>query len=401
MTNDPVIVATARTPIGRAARGSLAHVRAEDLLACAVQGALAQVDALDPDTLDDLLVGAWMHQGDQGGNLARRLAVLMGWDAVPGTSVNRACASSLQTVRMAAHAIRAGEGRAFVAAGVESVSGYALRQAAGATRDDDKHPKFRGEQRPLDVGWSDPRAHGLMPDVYLPMGRTAENVARLRGVSRADQDAFALLSQQRAAAAVNRGFFSREIVPVLAGDRLVDRDDSPRPTTTLEGLAALEPAFAEDGTVTAGNCCPLNDGAAAVIVTSHAYARERGLTPLARIIATGVSALSPEIMGLGPVAATEQALRSANMSVGDLDLVEINEAFAAQVLPCLDDLGLSTDITNVNGGAIALGHPFGMGGARLTTTLINGMVEHDAHLGLVTLCAAGGQGMSLIIERLA
>lgn len=401
MTNDPVIVATARTPIGRAARGSLAHVRAEDLLACAVQGALAQVDALDPDTLDDLLVGAWMHQGDQGGNLARRLAVLMGWDAVPGTSVNRACASSLQTVRMAAHAIRAGEGRAFVAAGVESVSGYALRQGAGATRDDDKHPKFRGEQRPLDVGWSDPRAQGLMPDVHLPMGRTAENVARLRGVSRADQDAFALLSQQRAAAAVNRGFFSREIVPVLAGDRLVDRDDSPRPTTTLEGLAALEPAFAEDGTVTAGNCCPLNDGAAAVIVTSHAYARERGLTPLARIIATGVSALSPEIMGLGPVAATEQALRSANMSVSDLDLVEINEAFAAQVLPCLDDLGLSTDITNVNGGAIALGHPFGMGGARLTTTLINGMVEHDAHLGLVTLCAAGGQGMSLIIERLA
>ncbi len=401
MTREAVIVATARTPIGRAARGSLTDVRAEDLLAAAVEGALRQVDALDPAFVDDVLVGAWLHQGDQGGNLARRLSVLQGWDSVPGTTVNRACASSLQTLRMATHAIRAGEGRAFIAAGVESVSGYAERRAAGTTHDDDKHPSFRAAERPLASHWRDPRDQGLMPNVHLAMGLTAENVARLRGVTRVQQDEFALLSQQRAAAAVQRGFFAREIVPLTVGDHVIDRDDSPRPATTLEGLTALDPAFAPDGTVTAGNSCPLNDGAAALIVTSDDYADSLGLTPLARVVATGVSALSPEIMGLGPVAATRQALDRAGMSASDVDLVEINEAFAAQVLPCLDDLDLSIDITNVNGGAIALGHPFGMGGARLTTTLINGMVERDAEIGLVTLCAAGGQGMSVILERLA
>jgi acetyl-CoA C-acetyltransferase len=400
VTHEAVIVAAARTPIGRAARGSLAQVRAEDLLATAIEGALSRVEGLEPDCLDDLLVGAWLHQGDQGGNVARRLAVLLGWDAVPGTTVNRACTSSLQTLRMAAHAIRAGEGQAFIAAGVESVSGYAERRAAGTTSDDDKHPAFSAAQRPLAKQWTDPRDQGLLPDVHLAMGLTAENVARLRGVTRADQDDYALLSQQRTAAAVQRGFFAREIAPVTVGVRVIDQDDSPRPGTTLEGLAALEPVFATDGSVTAGNCCPLNDGAAALIVTSDDYARSVGLTPLARVVATGVSALSPEIMGLGPVAATQQALARAGMNIGDLDLVEINEAFAAQVLPCLDDLNLPIDITNVNGGAIALGHPFGMGGARLTTTLINSMIERDAEVGLVTMCAAGGQGMSVILERL-
>jgi acetyl-CoA C-acetyltransferase len=301
---------------------------------------------------------------------------------------------------MATHAIRAGEGRAFIAAGVESVSGYTERRAAGTTHDDDKHPAFRSAQRPLAKHWTDPREQGLLPDVHQAMGLTAENVARLRGVTRTDQDDFALLSQQRTAAAVQRGFFAREIVPITVGERVIDRDDSPRPATTLEGLAALPPAFAPDGSVTAGNCCPLNDGAAALIVTSDDYARSVGLAPLARVVATGVSALSPEIMGLGPVAATQQALERAGMNVGDLDLVEINEAFAAQVLPCLDDLNVPIDVTNVNGGAIALGHPFGMGGARLTTTLINSMTERDAEVGLVTMCAAGGQGMSVILERL-
>jgi acetyl-CoA C-acetyltransferase len=399
VTPEAVIVATARTPIGRAARGSLAGIRAEDLLAAAVDGALRKVDALDPRAVDDVLVGAWLHQGAQGGNLARRLAVLQGWDSVPGTTVNRACASSLQTLRMATHAIRAGEGRAFIAAGVESVSGYAERRAAGTTPDDDKHPTFRAAERPLHERWSDPREAGLVPDVHLAMGLTAENVARLRGVSRAEQDDFAVVSQQRTAAAVERGFFAKEIVPISIDGRMVDRDDSPRPGTTREALAALEPAFAPDGTVTAGNCCPLSDGAAALVVMSDDYARELGLTPLARVVATGVSALSPEIMGLGPVDATREALNRAGMTSSDLDLVEINEAFAAQVLPCLDDLKVPLDITNVNGGAIALGHPFGMGGARLTTTLINTMVERDAQIGLVTLCAAGGQGMSVILER--
>lgn len=402
MTREAVIVGAARTPIGKAVRGSLAQVRAEDLAESAVSAALAQAPGLEPEHLDDLLIGAWLHGGDQGSNLARRLGVLLGWDHVPGATVNRACASSLQTLRMATHAIRAEEGRAFIAAGVESVSGYADRRAAGTTSEEDKHPAFRQRQSLPPSQWSDPRDQGHIPDVHMAMGITAENVARLRGVSRADQDAYAFRSQTLTRRSIERGFFDREISPQTTAQGItVSRDDSPRPGTTPEELAQLPPAFADDGTVTAGNCCPLNDGAAALVVADAEWAADLGLTPLARVVSTGVSALSPEIMGLGPVAATRQALRRAGMSVADLDLIELNEAFAAQVLPCIDDLGLDIDRVNVNGGAIALGHPFGMGGARLTTTLINGMRERDAQVGLVTMCAAGGQGMSVIIERVS
>jgi acetyl-CoA C-acetyltransferase len=406
--HDAVIVAASRTPIGRAARGSLAEVRADDLFITAATQALGDAAGLDPLTLDDVIVGAWQHAGDQGANVARRVSVLMGWDAVPGTSVNRACASSLQALRMATHAIWSGEGHAFIVGGVESISHYAHRQGAGATSDDDKHPAFRAaasryshqvNQRAPIEGWQDPRSSGELPDLHLAMGLTAENVARWRGISRTDQDAYALRSQQRAAAALEAGFFRREIAPVRTNAGLVTADDCPRPATTAAGLAGLPAAFVDGGTVTAGNCCPLSDGAAALVVTSADRAAKDGLTPLARVVATGTSALSPEIMGLGPVDATRQALTRAGMTVGDLNLVELNEAFAAQVLPCIDDLSLDPDQVNAFGGAIALGHPYGMGGARLVTTLLNGMRERDAGVGLVTMCAAGGQGMAVVLER--
>ncbi|HAM24759.1 MAG TPA: acetyl-CoA C-acyltransferase [Actinobacteria bacterium] len=405
-SSSSVIVSAARTAIGRAVRGSLAHSRAEDLLAAAIGGAVQRADGIDVAAADDLIVGCWMQQGDQGANIARRTAVLLGADELPATTVNRACASSLQAIRMAHHAIAVGEARFVVAAGVESISHYPEPRKAGATPLADRHPAFAelvsredsagGERQ----SWRDPRLTGQLPDIHMAMGHTAEVVARLRGVTRADQDAFALTSQLRAAHAVSHGLFQHEIVGVPTGDGVVDTDDCLRPATTLSDLSRLAPAFLEGGTVTAGNCCPLSDGAAAVLVMDEQFARDNDLQPLARIVATGVSALSPEIMGLGPVEATRRALTLAGMTTTDLDLVEINEAFAAQVLPCIADLGLDADRVNVLGGAIALGHPFGMTGARLVTTLLTAMAHQDATTGLVTMCAAGGQGMSVILERL-
>jgi acetyl-CoA C-acetyltransferase len=395
-----VIVAAARSPIGRAYKGSMVGLRADDLAATIVNAALEQVPELDPSGLDDLILGCAAPGGEQGFNMARVVSILLGLDQVPGTTVARYCSSSLQATRMAFHAIRAGEGHAFVAAGVELVSGYVKGNSDRLP--DTKNPRFDDRAVPSNGTWHSAREQGELPDVYVAMGETAENVARLERVSRAEQDAFALRSQQRYAEAAARGRWEREITPVrLADGSLMERDDSPRPATTLGGLAQLKPAFREDGTVTAGNACPLNDGAAALIVMSDVRARELGLRPLARIVATGVSALDPEIMGLGPVGATERVLARAGMTVGDLDLVEMNEAFAAQVLPSCRRLGLDLDRVNVDGGAIALGHPFGMTGARMVTTLIHNLREHDTAVGLATMCVAGGQGMAMVLERLS
>ena len=405
MAHDTVIVAAARTPITRSSRGAFAQTRAEDLLMAAIEGTLNRVEGLDRTGIDDLITGSWMQSHDQGGNVARRTAVLLGLDTLPGVSVNRACASSLQAIRMAHHAIAMGEADAIIASGVESISRYEDPRSAGSTPATDRHPAFTEagnasrEAVATNPPWRDPRTQGRLPDIHLAMGHTAENVATFRGITREEQDDFALRSQRLAEEAVTEGFYSREIVPVLVGDDLIDADESPRPGTTAEALAALRPVFRAHGTVTAGNCCPLNDGAAALVLMSSHRAAQIGAAPMARVVSTGLSALSPEIMGLGPVESTRRALDLAGMSIDDIDLVEMNEAFAAQVLPCLHDLRIDLDRVNVHGGAIALGHPFGMGGARLTTTLLNGMAARDASTGLVTLCAAGGQGMSLILER--
>ncbi|MCW2548590.1 MAG: acetyl-CoA acetyltransferase [Mycobacterium sp.] len=400
---EPVIVAATRSPIGRANKGTMTELRPDDLAATIVQAALAQVPGLDTAELDDLIIGCAQPAGEQGYNLGRVVAILAGLPGVPGMTVNRYCSSSLASIRIAAHAIKAGEGNAFIAAGVETVSRYGIGRSDGAPGS--HNPRFaeaesRTNDRLLGDGgiWS-PNA-GL-PDIYVAMGQTAENVAELEGVSRLDQDEFAALSQQRAGAAQDNGFFSREITPVTLPDgTVIAKDDCPRPTTTKEKLADLKPVFRPDGTVTAGNACPLNDGAAAVIVMSDVRARELGLTPLARIISSGVSALDPEIMGLGPVGASQQALKRAGMSINDVDLVEINEAFAAQVVPSARQLGISYDKLNVNGGAIALGHPFGMTGARIMTTLLNGLPTTGGTIGLETMCVGGGQGMAMIVERL-
>ncbi|MGW4499981.1 acetyl-CoA C-acetyltransferase [Micromonospora sp. NPDC004336] len=404
---EAVIVAAARSPIGRAHKGSLRDLRADDLAATIVRAALDQVPQLDPGEIDDLMLGCGQPAGEQGHNLARVVAVLLGLDHLPGTTVNRYCSSSLQTTRMALHAVRAGEGHVFVSAGVECVSRYDRGRADG--NPGGTNPAFAGALARTATRaaggaptWHDPREDGDLPDVYLAMGQTAENVARLRGVSRLSQDEFAVRSQLLAEKAIADGFWAREITPVaVPGGAVVSADDGPRAGVTLEAVAALPPVFRPDGTVTAGNCCPLNDGAAALVVMSDVRARELGVTPLARIVATGLSALSPEIMGLGPVEASRQALRRAGMSVRDVDLVEINEAFAAQVLPSARELGVDWDRLNVNGGAIAVGHPFGMTGARITTTLINSLRWHDHQIGLETMCVGGGQGMAMIIERLS
>jgi acetyl-CoA C-acetyltransferase len=405
-SRDAVIVATARSPIGRAHKGSLAGMRPDDLGVQVVQAALAQVPELDPHTLDDLMLGCAQPAGEQAYNLGRLVAIGLGLDDVPGTTVHRYCASSVQTTRMALHAIRAGEGRAFVSAGIECVSRYGRGKSDGM--EDTKNPRYaeamaRSTQRAAGGSlWQDPRTSGQLPDPYIAMGETAENVAAAYGVDRARQDAWGVRSQNRAEAAIARGFFDRDITPVTLPDgTVVATDDGPRAGVTLEKVSSLSPVFRPDGTVTAANCCPLNDGAAALVVMTADHAAELGITPLARILASGVSALSPEVMGMGPVESSRRALAQAGMSVGDLDLVEMNEAFAAQVLPCIDELGLDEDIVNVNGGAIALGHPFGSTGARLTTTLLNGLVERDGTHGLVTMCAAGGQGMALVVERLS
>jgi acetyl-CoA C-acetyltransferase len=403
---EAVIVATARSPIGRAFKGSLTSIRPDDLTAQIISAALAKVPQLDPSTVDDLILGCGLPGGEQGFNMARVVAVLLGLDTVPGTTVNRYCSSSLQTTRMAYHAIKAGEGDVFISAGVECVS----RGAKGTSDSwpDTHNPVFGpAEERTKttaaeETTWHDPRADDAVPDVYIAMGQTAENVAALRGISRAEQDEFGVRSQNLAEKALADGFWQREITPVTLPDGdVVAADDGPRPGTTLEKVAALKPVFREHGTVTAGNCCPLNDGAAAVIVMSDTRAAELGLTPLARIVSTGVSALSPEIMGLGPVEASRQALRRAGMAISDIDLVEINEAFAAQVIPSYQDLGIPLDRLNINGGAIAVGHPFGMTGARIATTLINSLQFHDKTMGLETMCVGGGQGMAMIFERLS
>jgi acetyl-CoA C-acetyltransferase len=400
---EAVIVATARSPIGRAFKGSLTEIRADDLAAQMVKAVMEKVPQLPPGQVEDLLMGCGQPAGEQGHNVARVTAILAGLDHVPGVTVNRYCSSSLQTIRMAAHAIRAGEGDVFIAAGIECVSRYG---AGASDTPNSVNPLFdsareRSAERSQGghPGWTP--AEGL-PDIYIAMGQTAENVRELEGVSRHEMDEFAALSQQRAVESIENGFFEREITPVtLPNGTVVSRDDGPRPGTTVEGLAQLKPAFRPDGEITAGNACPLNDGAAAVVVMSDARARELGLTPLARVVASGVSALNPEIMGLGPIEASRQALKRAGLTIDDIDLVEINEAFAAQVIPSAKHLGIPSEKLNVHGGAIALGHPFGMTGARIMATLINGLQTDDKQFGLETMCVGGGQGMAMIIERLS
>ncbi len=404
---EAVIVSTARSPIGRAFKGSLKEMRPDDLTALVIEAALAKVPELDPRGIDDLMLGCGLPGGEQGHNLGRIVAVQMGMDHLPGCTITRYCSSSLQTTRMAMHAIRAGEGEVFVSAGVETVSRGVKGTSDGLP--DTHNPLFaEAEARTAaraengGEGWHDPREDGLVPDAYIAMGQTAENLARLKGVTRQDMDEFGVRSQNLAEKAIAEGFWEREITPVTLPDgTVVATDDGPRPGVTMEGVQGLKPVFRPDGLVTAGNCCPLNDGAAAVVVMSDTKARELGLTPLARVVSTGVSALSPEIMGLGPVEASRQALARAGMTIGDIDLVEINEAFAAQVIPSYRDLGVDLDRLNVNGGAIAVGHPFGMTGARITGTLINSLQWHDKQFGLETMCVGGGQGMAMVLERLS
>ncbi|MFJ9441025.1 acetyl-CoA C-acetyltransferase [Kitasatospora sp. NPDC101235] len=404
---EAVIVSAARSPIGRAFKGSLKDVRPDDLTAHIIQAALAKVPQLDPREIDDLMLGCGLPGGEQGHNLARIVAVQMGMDYLPGTTITRYCSSSLQTTRMALHAIRAGEGDVFVSAGVETVS-----RSVNGTSDglpgtmnpifDEAQARTRKRAEEGGGEWHDPREDGLLPDAYIAMGQTAENLAALKGITRAEQDEFGVRSQNLAEAAIKAGFWEREITPVTLPDgTVVSTDDGPRAGVTLEGVAGLKPVFRPDGTVTAGNCCPLNDGAAALVIMSDTKARELGITPLARVVSTGVSALSPEIMGYGPVEASKQALKRAGLTIDDIDLVEINEAFAAQVIPSYRDLGVDLDKLNVNGGAIAVGHPFGMTGARITTTLINSLQWHDKQFGLETMCVGGGQGMAMVIERLS
>ena len=404
---EAVVVATARSPIGRAFKGSLTSVRPDDLTVAMISAALAKVPQLDPADIDDLMLGCGLPGGEQGYNMARVVAVMLGHDHLPGTTVTRYCSSSLQTTRMAFHAIKAGEGDAFISAGVECVS--RLAKGSSDSWPDTKNPVFAAaEERTAALAsggvgiWHDPRQDDAIPDIYLAMGQTAENLAGLRGVTRAEQDEFGVRSQNLAEKALADGFWQRDITPVTLPDgTVVAADDGPRAGTTLEKVATLQPVFRPDGTVTAGNCCPLNDGAAAVVVMSDRKAAELGITPLARIVSTAVTGLSPEIMGLGPVEASRRALARAGMTIDDIDLVEINEAFAAQVIPSYQDLGIDLDKLNVNGGAIAVGHPFGMTGARITSTILNSLQFHDKTFGLETMCVGGGQGMAMIFERLS
>ncbi|EID55167.1 acetyl-CoA C-acetyltransferase [Saccharomonospora xinjiangensis] len=404
---EAVIVSAARSPIGRARKGSLVDMRPDDLTVQMVRAALDKVPELDPRDIDDLMLGCGLPGGEQGFNMGRVVAVELGYDHLPGCTITRYCSSSLQTTRMALHAIKAGEGDVFISAGVEAVS-----RAVNGTSDswpDTHNPQFadaesrtaRRAESGAD-GWSDPRDNGELPDIYIAMGQTAENLALHKGVSRREMDEFAVRSQNLAEKALADGFWAKEITPVTLPDgTVVSADDSPRAGVTMEGVEALKPVFRPDGKVTAGNACPLNDGAAALVIMSDTKARELGITPLARIVSTGVSGLSPEIMGLGPVEASKQALARAGLTIGDIDLVEINEAFAAQVIPSYRDLGIDIDKLNVNGGAIAVGHPFGMTGARITTTLLNSLRHHDKQFGLETMCVGGGQGMAMVIERLS
>jgi acetyl-CoA C-acetyltransferase len=404
---EAVIVSAARSPIGRAGKGSLKDVRPDDLAAQMIKAALDKVPQLDPAQIDDLMLGCGLPGGEQGFNMARVVAVLLGHDSLPGTTVTRYCASSLQTTRMALHAIKAGEGDVFISAGVETVSRFA--KGSSDSWPDTHNPVFgEAEARTASVAasgaasWDDPRVSGVVPDIYIPMGQTAENLALLKGISRQEMDEFGVRSQNLAEKAIADGFWAREITPVTLPDgTVVSADDGPRAGVTYEAVSSLKPVFRPDGRINAGNCCALNDGAAALVIMSDTKARELGITPLARVVSTGVSGLSPEIMGLGPVEASKRALALAGLSISDIDLVEINEAFAAQVIPSYQDLGIDLDRLNVNGGAIAVGHPFGMTGARITTTLINSLQFHDKQFGLETMCVGGGQGMAMVLERLS
>ncbi|MFG3010523.1 acetyl-CoA C-acetyltransferase [Streptomyces cinerochromogenes] len=403
---EAVIVSTARSPIGRANKGSLKDLRPDDLTATIIQAALAKIPELDPRDIDDLMLGCGLPGGEQGHNLGRIVAVQMGMDHLPGCTITRYCSSSLQTSRMALHAIKAGEGDVFISAGVEMVSSY---RNGSSDMPGTYNPLFAEAQARTEAvaqqegtTWHDPREDGLLPDPYIAMGQTAENLARAKGITRQEMDEFGVRSQNLAEEAIKNGFWEREITPVTLPDgTVVSKDDGPRAGVTLEAVQGLKPVFRPDGLVTAGNCCPLNDGAAALVIMSDTKARELGLTPLARIVSTGVSGLSPEIMGLGPVEASKQALQRAGLTIDDIDLVEINEAFAAQVIPSYQELGIDLDKLNVNGGAIAVGHPFGMTGARITGTLINSLQWHDKQFGLETMCVGGGQGMAMVIERLS
>jgi acetyl-CoA C-acetyltransferase len=400
---EAVIVATGRTPIGRAFKGSLVDMRPDDLTALVVTEVLSKVPQLNPQSVEDLILGCGQPAGESGFNIARVVAVLAGLSDVPGVTVNRYCSSSLQTIRMAAHAIKAGEGDVFIAAGVETVSRFAsgASDSGKAMNSLFSDALARTASRSEKAGDPWTPQPGL-PDIYIAMGQTAENVAEFENVSREEMDEFAALSQARAVASQENGFFEREIIPVTLPDgTVVTKDDGPRAGTTVEKLSQLQPVFREGGKVTAGNACPLNDGAAAVIVMSDTKAKELGITPLARIVSSGVSGLNPEIMGLGPIEACRQALRRANMTIDDIDLVEINEAFAAQVIPSAKHLGISWDKLNVKGGGIALGHPFGMTGARIMTTLLNALEDDDKTFGMESMCVGGGQGMSMIVERLS
>jgi acetyl-CoA C-acetyltransferase len=402
---EAVIVATARTPIGRAMKGSLVDCRPDDLAAFIVRTALDKVPNLDPAEIEDLMLGNAQPAGEHGYNMARVVSMLAGLPGVPGATVNRYCSSSLQTIRMAAHAIKAGEGDAFIAAGVECVSRFPKGRADGHpdTKNhefDDAMARTAARAEGGQGTWAPP-ASGLS-DIYIAMGETAENVAEFANVPRERMDEFAALSQQRAVESQRNGFFEREITPVTTPDgTVVSVDDGPRDGTTVEKLSQLKPVFRPDGRITAGNACPLNDGAAAVIVMSDTRAEALGITPLARVVSSGVSALDPEIMGLGPVEASRAALRRAGLTIDDIDLVEINEAFAAQVIPSADELGIPWEKLNVNGGGIALGHPFGMTGARIMTTLLNGLEDRGGRYGLETMCVGGGQGMAMVVERLS
>ncbi len=400
---EAVIVSTARSAIGRAFKGSLKDERPDDITAQIVKAALDKVPELDPAQIEDLMLGCGSPAGEQGFNMARVVAVMAGLDNVPGVTVNRYCSSSLQTIRMAAHAIKAGEGDAFIAAGTEFVSRYTQGasdngEAVNKAVFGEAGARTKARSEGGAETWAPPEG---LPDVYITMGQTAENVAQLEGVTREEQDRWGVQSQNRAEEAINRGFFEMDITPVTLQDGSIYKtDDGPRAGTAYEKVSTLNPVFRPDGTVTAGNACPLNDGAAAVIVMSDTRAKELGITPLARIISSGVTGLNPEIMGLGPVEASRMALKRAGMTIDDIDLVEINEAFAAQVLPSAEHLGIDHDKLHVNGGGIALGHPFGMTGARIMTTLINGLEDADKSIGLETMCVGGGQGMAMIIERL-
>ncbi|RHW23914.1 acetyl-CoA C-acetyltransferase [Nocardioides immobilis] len=403
---EAVIVSAARSPIGRAVKGSLKDMRPDDLAVQMVRAALAKVPGLDPADVVDLVLGVGQPAGESGNNLGRAVAVLAGMDHLPGVTVNRYCSSSLQTTRMAFHAIKAGEGDVYISAGVETVSRFGN---GFADNPEGQNPAFADAQARTEKRagggaetWVDPSTAGELPDLYIAMGQTAENVAQVLGMSRREQDEFAVRSQNLAVQRIEEGFWVREITPVTLPDgTVVAADDGPRPGTTLEALAGLKPVFRRDGTVTAGNACPLNDGAAALVVMSDVRARQLGLQPLARIVSTAVTGLSPEVMGLGPVEAIPAALKQAGLGIEDIDLFEINEAFAVQSLGSAQQLGIPLDKLNVNGGAIAVGHPFGMTGARITATLINSLQWHDKQFGVESMCVGGGMGMAMVLERLS